>query len=58
MALPVQDTPLYDVEIPSSGEKIKYRPFLIKEEKALLIAQQSNQSYCAKELYHVKKLRK
>lgn len=44
MALPVQDTPLYDVEIPSSGEKIKYRPFLIKEEKALLIAQQSENS--------------
>lgn len=44
MALPVQDNPLYDVEVPSSGEKIKYRPFLIKEEKALLIAQQSEDS--------------
>lgn len=41
MALPVQQTPLYQVEIPSNKQKVKYRPFLIKEEKALMIAQQS-----------------
>jgi hypothetical protein len=41
MALPVMSTPTYTMTIPSSGVKIKYRPFLVKEEKALLIAQQS-----------------
>jgi hypothetical protein len=41
MALPISSTPVYNLTIPSSGKKIKYRPFLIKEEKALLIAQQS-----------------
>lgn len=41
MALPLNSTPTYNLEIPSTGKEIKYRPFLIKEEKALLIAQQS-----------------
>ena len=41
MALPINTTPTYSLEIPSSSKSIKYRPFLIKEEKALLIAQQS-----------------
>ena len=41
MALPMMSTPVYTMEIPSSGVKVKYRPFLVKEEKALLIAQQS-----------------
>ena len=41
MALPINTTPTYNLEVPSSGKQIKYRPFLIKEEKALLIAQQS-----------------
>lgn len=41
MALPMNSTPTYKVEVPSTGEKISFRPFLIKEEKALLIAQQS-----------------
>ena len=41
MALPVQNTPVYTLEIPSTKEKFKFRPFLVKEEKALLIAQQS-----------------
>jgi hypothetical protein len=41
MALPVQSTPTYSVVVPSSGETVKFRPFLIKEEKALLVAQQS-----------------
>ena len=34
-------TPTYNMVVPSTNETIKYRPFLIKEEKALLIAQQS-----------------
>lgn len=41
MALPIGTTPLYNLTIPSSGKQVKYRPFLVKEEKALLIAQQS-----------------
>lgn len=41
MALPVQSTPTYTLEIPSSKETLKYRPFLVKEQKALLLAQQS-----------------
>lgn len=41
MALPIMNTPTYNLVVPSTGEKIKYRPFLVKEEKALLIAQQS-----------------
>lgn len=41
MALPMSSTPVYNLEIPSTGKQITFRPFLIKEEKALLIAQQS-----------------
>lgn len=41
MALPMSSTPLYNLEIPSTGKVVNFRPFLIKEEKALLIAQQS-----------------
>ena len=41
MALPIMNTPIYNLVVPSTGDKIKYRPFLVKEEKALLIAQQS-----------------
>jgi len=41
MALPINTAPVYSVTIPSSKETIKFRPFLVKEEKALLIAQHS-----------------
>lgn len=41
MALPIMNTPVYNLTVPSTGQNIKYRPFLVKEEKALLIAQQS-----------------
>lgn len=41
MALPINTTAQYSLTIPSSGAKVKYRPFLVKEEKALLLAQQS-----------------
>jgi hypothetical protein len=41
MALPMMSTPTYNMVVPSSGASIKYRPFLVKEEKALLVAQQS-----------------
>lgn len=41
MSLPKISQPLFDVTIPSSKKKIEFRPFLVKEEKILLIAQQS-----------------
>ena len=41
MALPKITTPTYELVIPSTDEKIKYRPFLVKEEKILLIAMES-----------------
>ena len=41
MALPKLDVPIYELTVPSTDEKIKYRPFLIKEEKILLIAMES-----------------
>lgn len=41
MALPMMNTPTYNLVIPSNETSVKYRPFLVKEEKALLIAQQS-----------------
>ena len=44
MALPVLITPTYELEVPSTEEKIKYRPFLVKEEKILLIALESNEN--------------
>lgn len=41
MALPMSNTPVYNLIVPSTGKQITFRPFLIKEEKALLVAQQS-----------------
>jgi len=41
MPLPKIATPTYELELPSSGQKIKYRPFLVKEEKLLVIAMES-----------------
>jgi len=38
MPLPTLTTPTYELKLPSSGKKIKYRPFLVKEEKILIIA--------------------
>jgi hypothetical protein len=52
MALPKLDAPTYTLEVPSTGEKIKFRPFLVKEQKVLMIAEESkddNQIYNAME---------
>ena len=38
MALPTMDLPTYELEVPSTSKKIKFRPFLVKEEKVLLMA--------------------
>ena len=42
MALPKIDIPIQEMTLPSTGEKVKYRPFTVKEEKILLVAQESN----------------
>jgi hypothetical protein len=42
MALPQVALPTYELEIPSNGKKIKYRPFVVKEEKLLLLALETN----------------
>ena len=41
MPLPKISTPTYELVIPSTKKKIKYRPFLVKEEKVLIIAMES-----------------
>lgn len=42
MALPKIDTPIYDLELPLSKKKIRFRPFLVKEQKNLLMALESD----------------
>ena len=49
MALPKLDSPVYELEQPSTGEKIKYRPFLVKEQKTLMMAQESEDEKQIKE---------
>lgn len=41
MALPKPGIPTYEAELPSNGKTVKYRPFLVKEEKVLLLALES-----------------
>ena len=41
MPLPTIATPTYELELPSTGKKISYRPFLVKEEKLLVLALES-----------------
>jgi len=41
MSLPKLNAPTYEMEVPSTKEKVKYRPFLVKEQKMLMIAQES-----------------
>jgi hypothetical protein len=43
MALPQINTPTYELAVPSTDKKIKYRPFLVKEEKILLIAMEGQE---------------
>ena len=44
MQLPKIQTPIFNIEIPSIKKTKKFRPFLVKEEKILLLAQQGNDS--------------
>tara|TARA_B100000927_G_scaffold289488_1_gene286210 strand:+ start:993 stop:1718 length:726 start_codon:yes stop_codon:yes gene_type:complete len=41
MPLPTIETPTYELKLPSSNKKVRYRPFLVKEEKILVIALES-----------------
>lgn len=43
MALPKIDTPIYDLELPLSKKKIRFRPFLVKEQKNLFMAMESGE---------------
>ena len=43
MALPKLSTLTYELTLPSTGEQLKFRPFLVKEQKALMIAQESEE---------------
>jgi len=42
MALPKLETPVYTLNLPSTDEEIKFRPFLVKEQKRLMMAQESD----------------
>ena len=44
MALPKLETPTYTLLMPSTDEEIKFRPFLVKEQKRMLMAQESEDS--------------
>ncbi len=41
MALPRIDTPTYQTQLPSTGQKIQFRPFLVKEQKIIMMAQET-----------------
>ena len=43
MALPIIKHPTFELTIPSTGKPLTYRPFLVKEEKVLLLAQESDE---------------
>lgn len=43
MPLPTLNTPKFTLDIPSNKKKLEYRPYLVKEEKLLLIAQESKE---------------
>jgi len=45
MALPKIDLPLNELVLPSTGGKVKYRPFTVKEEKVLLVAAETKDPY-------------
>lgn len=44
MALPKIDTPIYEIELPLSKKQIRFRPFLVKEQKNLLMAMETDDS--------------
>ena len=54
MTLPVINTPTYELEVPSTKKKLAYRPFLVKEEKILLMAmEEEKETQLNRALKHV-----
>ena len=54
MGLPkLNDVPKYSITIPSTGKKVKYRPYLVKEEKVLLMAVESQDTRTAIEAVEI-----
>lgn len=48
MTLPILETPTYELEVPSTKQKIKYRPFLVKEHKILMTLAEADSSEVAR----------
>ena len=48
MALPKLETPTYELMLPSTGKKLKYRPFLVKEHKILLTMSEASEDEVAR----------
>ena len=44
MALPTIDTPRYELTLPSSDVQVQYRPFVVKEEKILMMAMETKEN--------------
>ena len=44
MALPKLETPTYELTLPSTGDKVRFRPFLVKEHKILLTMSEADNS--------------
>ena len=42
MALPILETPMHSTVLPSTNERVEFRPFLVGEQKVLMIAQESD----------------
>ena len=54
MSLPKINFPTYELEVPSTKDKITYRPFLVKEEKILLLAmEESDEAHIARALKQI-----
>ena len=51
MALPQLNTATYELKLPSTGKTVKYRPFLVKEQKILMIAQESEDDKQMKDVF-------
>ena len=56
MALPKLKTLTYELSLPSTGKTIKYRPFLVKEQKNLMIAQESEDEKLMETIVSIKPL--
>ena len=58
MALPKLDTPKYQLKLPSTGETIDYRPMLVKEQKVIMMAQESDELIVENKICEIRGLKK